>query len=165
MIVPCAKSGQVLTNFGHFQFLKFCNTEICPTLFTGRLLGEMACIFGFNMMRESNPENSSNFGEKFGHLKVKQTIKKMTSLPLFGHIEATLEDSRFEGGNDLQMKKFKMLQKLDRKIFTMSYRGLNLAKGKASKISCEVALRTWAMALHIEPVYLKMQISPSFSTS
>jgi len=30
MIVNCAKPGQVLTNFGDFQFLKFCNIEISP---------------------------------------------------------------------------------------------------------------------------------------
>ena len=59
----------------------------------------------------------------------------MTSLPLFGHTKAALGDSTFEGENDLQMKIFKMFQKLDRNTFPMSYLGLNLAKGKALKIS------------------------------
>jgi len=65
----------------------------------------------------------------------------MTSLPIFGHTEAALGDLTFEGENDLQMKKLKMLQKLDKNTFQISYLGLNLAKGKASKTGSEVALR------------------------
>ena len=71
----------------------------------------------------------------------------MTSLPLFVHIEATLDDVTFEAENDLQMQKFKMFQKIDRNNFPMSYLGLNLDKGRASKSSCEVVLHTWLVAL------------------
>ena len=66
----------------------------------------------------------------------------MTSLPLFGHTEATLEDFTFEGENDIQMQKFKMFHKLNRKAFQMSHFGLNLAKGKSSKIGSEAVLST-----------------------
>jgi len=52
-----------------------------------------------------------------------------------GTQEETLGDSTFEGGIDLQMKKLKQFQKLDKNKFPMSSLGLNLAKGKTSKIS------------------------------
>lgn len=71
----------------------------------------------------------------------------MTSLPIFGNTEATLEDFNFEGENDLQMQKFKLLQKLDLNTFPMSDIGLNFAKGKASKSGWKVVLHFWLMAL------------------
>jgi len=48
----------------------------------------------------------------------------MTSLPLFEHTKAALGYFTFEGANDLQIKKCKMFQKLDRNTFPMSYIGL-----------------------------------------
>ena len=88
--------------------------------------------------------------------------QKMTSLPLFGRTEVALGDSTIACANDLQMQKFKLFLKLDRNTFPMGYFELNLAKGKASKSSSEVILCTWLVALRIEPVCSKTQISPSF---
>jgi len=94
-----------------------------------------------------------------------KNYQKMTSLPLFGHTEVALGDFTFDGENDLQMQKFKMFQKLDRNTFPMRYLWLNLDKGKASKNGYEAVLRTWPVALCIEPIFLKIQFSPSFTAS
>jgi len=117
------------------------------------------------MIIASNLENLRNFGAQLGHQKVKKPLKTNDLSASFGNIEVALEDSTFEEVNDFQMHKLKMFQKLDMETFPMSYLGLNLAKRKASKISCEVALRTWLVELRIEPVFSEIQISPSFSIS
>jgi len=82
----------------------------------------------------------------------------MTSLPLFGHTEAALGDFSFEGGNYLQMKKFKLFQKLDRNTFPMSHLGLNVAKGKASKSGWKAALCFWIMARKSNFRLLSLQV-------
>lgn len=80
----------------------------------------------------------------------------MTSLPLFGHKETALGDFTCERENEIQMKKFKMFQKLDKKTFRMRYIGLNFARGEASKSGCEVALR-------IEEILLGLLKNPVFA--
>ncbi len=95
-------------------------------LFPGALFGEKDYIFRFSMMRELNPENFSNFGAKLGHQKVKKLPKNDLTASFWTH-KSSLGRFHFWGENDLQIKKFKMLQKLDRKIFQMRYIGLCLS--------------------------------------
>jgi len=79
----------------------------------------------------------------------------MTFLPLFGHIEATLGESSFEGSNELQIQNFKVFWKVDLKKFPMSYHGLNLYAGKVSKRDLKVALRfsQFLLRVAIFPVF------------
>jgi len=114
-------------------------------LFLGALVGGKAYIFGFSMMRDQS-KKISKYLEQKRPTKRSKNYQKMTSLPLSGHTKVALGDSIFEGSNDLQMKKFKMLKKLDRKTFPMSYHGLNLSKGKASKSGWKATLCFWLMA-------------------
>jgi len=44
-----------------------------------------------------------SFWGRIGPQKGQKTTLKMTFLPLFGHTEAALGDSNFEGSNELQM--------------------------------------------------------------
>ena len=117
-------------------------------LFPGALVGGKVYIFGFIMMRAFIIESFNNFRAKLGHKKVKK-LPKMTSLPLFGHTEVALGYFRFEGENEFQMKKLKLFQKLDRKTFPTRYLGLNLVKGKASKVWFEKALHIGSVAPRI----------------
>jgi len=73
----------------------------------------------------------------------------MTFLPLFGHTEAVLGESAFEGSNEIQMMKLKMHWKEDSNIFPMSYHELNLDTFKASKMDHQKSLCIGPLALCI----------------
>ena len=87
------------------------------------------------MMITSIPKSFSNFEAKLGHLKVKKPSKKDLSASFWTHRKQPWKIPLLRGENGLQMHKLKMFQILDRNTFPMSYLGLNLAKGKVSKIS------------------------------
>ena len=82
----------------------------------------------------------------------------MTFLPLFGHTEAVLGESTFEGSNKLQMKKFLLFWKLYLNIFPMSYHELNLDAEKASKRDLKVALCVGPLALRVGQILHRMAI-------
>ena len=79
----------------------------------------------------------------------------MTFLPLFGHTEAVLGESSYEGSNELQMQIFQVFGKLDLNTFPMSYHGINLDAWKAFKRDLKVVPR-------VENILLSMPIFPVF---
>ena len=81
----------------------------------------------------------------------------------FATQEAVLGESTFGGENELQIRKIKLFQKLDRQGFPTSQLEPNLETRKASKTGPEVELRIKFLALCIKlilPVLLKF---PDFS--
>ena len=154
MVVSHAKFGQVLIMFCLFQILKFWKQEIgldaqrhrrCS--FPWSTFWRKGLYIWIQHDESITPRKFQQFWRKTRSPKGQKNYQTMTSLPLFGHREAALGDFTFEGAHDLQMKMLNMFQKLDRKTFTMSYLGLDLANGKASKTGCESVLCFWLMAL------------------
>jgi len=92
----------------------------------------------------------TKFGEDLSHQKVKKTPKKCPLYHFFDPQEVVLGESTFRGENGLQIRKFKLFQKVDRKGFPTSHLGPDLDEWKTYKMTSEVALHIKFLALHIK---------------
>lgn len=82
----------------------------------------------------------------------------MTFRKFFGHTKAILGESTFEGSNELQMKKFQVVWKVDLNKFPMGYHEINLDVGKAPRRDLKVELCIGQVALCIGQIFHKMAI-------
>ena len=88
-------------------------------------------------------------------------MKKCPLCHFFSTKEAILGESNFGGENELQIRKIKLFQKLDRQGFSTSQPSPDLDTRKASKIGLEMVLRIKILVLHIKlilPVLTKFQV-------
>ena len=104
--------------------------------------------------------NGWKFLTSFGPPKEPKTPKKCPLCHFFATQEAVLGDFIFGGANGLQIKKFKLSQKVDSPSFPMSYSEPDLDFGKPSKTGLEKVLRigekfvSFACLLRISPSFL-----------
>ena len=117
----------------------------------------------------SKPRNFHQFWRRSWPLKGQKTPKMCPLCHFLDTQEPVLGESTFEGGNDLQIRKFKVFQKLDRQGFPTSYRGPDLDEWKPTKSILEAALCIKLRALRIRQIFAnfakKLRILPSLTIS
>ena len=94
--------------------------------------------------------NSEKFWTRSWSPRGQKTAKSALSATFFATQEVVLGESTFGGENELQIRKIKLFQKLDRQGFPTSQLTLDLDTKNASKTLLEMALRIKILMLCIK---------------